>query len=191
MTHGIRGGALTAALALLATTAAGAQSLESRVYARPNATVRLSYASRPGVCGGANGNISMSDDRDHDGWESDCEKGPVMVTLALSGGSVTRITTRVGGHWTSREGVTDLGTVPAAQAAQLMLAIARKGSKAADDAILPAMLADSVTIWPQPSALRRTRTSTRTLGSPRSSGSARPRPQPPRPGWSRWWVMTR
>jgi HEAT repeat protein len=29
-----------------------------------------------------------------------------------------------------------------------MLAIARKGGKAADDAILPAMLADSVTIWP-------------------------------------------
>ena len=29
-----------------------------------------------------------------------------------------------------------------------MLAIARKGGKAAEDAILPAMLADSVTIWP-------------------------------------------
>ena len=149
MNHRIQGGAL-AALALFATTAtAGAQSLESRVYAKPNATVRLSYASRPGVCGGTNGNISMSDDRDKDGWESDCEKGPVMVTLILSGGSVTRITTRVGGRWTTKDGVTDLGTVPAAQAAQLMLTIARKGSKAADDAILPAMLADSVTIWPQ------------------------------------------
>jgi hypothetical protein len=44
--------------------------------------------------------------------------------------------------------VTDLGTVSATEASQLMLAIARKGGTAAEDAILPAMLADSVTIWP-------------------------------------------
>lgn len=135
---------------LLLPIAARAQGLESRVYAKQDATVRLSYASRPGVCGGQNGNINIhdSDDDDDDGWASDCEQGPVRVTLTLKQGTVTKITTRVGGHWLPLSGVTDLGTVSAPDASQLMLAIARKGGRAADDAIMPAMLADSVQIWP-------------------------------------------
>lgn len=126
-----------------------AQGLERQVFAKQDATVRLSYASRPGVCGGSNGNISMSDgDDERDGWTSDCEKGPVRVALTVDNGVVTQLTTRVGGRWLPRSGVTDLGMVSAPEASQLMLAIARKGGKAAEDAILPAMLADSVTIWP-------------------------------------------
>ena len=126
-----------------------AQSLESRVFAKQDAVVRLSYASRPGVCGGANGNINIGDgDDERDGWTSDCEQGPVRVSLTIADGGVTRVTTRVGGRWLPRSGVVDLGTVPAAAAAQLMLSIARTGSKAAEDAIMPAMLADSVQIWP-------------------------------------------
>jgi len=136
-------------LALLLPVAAQAQGLERQVYARQDATVRLSYASRPGVCGGSNGNISMSDgDDERDGWTSDCEKGPVRVAITLKQGAVTQLTTRVGGRWLPRSGVTDLGTVSATEASQLMLAIARKGGTAAEDAILPAILADSVTIWP-------------------------------------------
>ena len=111
--------------------------------------MRLSYASRPGVCGGSNGNITMSDgDDERDGWTSDCEQGPVRVAITLSDGAVTQLTTRVGGRWLPRNGVTDLGMVSAPEASQLMLAIARKGGRAAEDAIMPAMLADSVTIWP-------------------------------------------
>ncbi len=126
-----------------------AQSLESKVFAKRDATVRLSFASRPGVCGGSSGNISFSDrDNEQDGWISDCESGPVRVTITIEGGKATRVSTRVGGRWLPLTGVTDLGTVPAAGAAQLMLAIARRGGAAADDAIMPAMLADSVQLWP-------------------------------------------
>jgi hypothetical protein len=141
---------ITGALALLLLpVAARAQNLESRVYARPDATVRLSYASRPGVCGSQHGGINIRDgNEEEDGWTSDCEEGPVRVVITLKQGAVSRLTTRVGGLWLPMGRVTDLGTVSAPEASQLMLAIARKGGKAADDAILPAMLADSVTIWP-------------------------------------------
>ena len=40
---------------------AAAQSLESRVYAKQDAVVRMSYASRPGVCGSGEGNINIRD----------------------------------------------------------------------------------------------------------------------------------
>lgn len=126
-----------------------AQNLERQVFAKQDATVRLSYASRPGVCGGTNGNININDgDDERDGWTSDCEQGPVRVSIAVRQGVVTKVTTRVGGRWLPMSGTTDLGTVSAPEASQLMLSIARKGGKAAEDAILPAMLADSVQIWP-------------------------------------------
>lgn len=142
-------GSAAVILTLVLPTVGTAQSLESRVLQKQDAVMRLSYASRPGVCGGTNGNISISDgDDERDGWTSDCEQGPVRVAITIKQGSVTQVTTRVGGRWLPRSGVTDLGMVPAREASQLMLAIARKGGKAAEDAILPAMLADSVQIWP-------------------------------------------
>ena len=149
MTNRAVGGAAVAMLLLALPGMAGAQSLESRVFAKQDAVVRLSYASRPGVCGSGEGNISIDDgDDQRDGWTSDCEHGPVRVAITISQGSATRISTRVGGRWLPKSGVTDLGMVSAPAASQLMLAIARKGGKAADDAIMPAMLADSVQIWP-------------------------------------------
>lgn len=130
--------------------AAMAQSLESRVFAKQDAVVRMSYASRPGVCGSGEGNINMRDgDDERDGWTSDCESGPVRVTLTIAHGTVTKVSTRVGGRWLPKTGVTDLGMVSAPAASQLMLNIARTGrGQAAEDAILPAMLADSVQVWP-------------------------------------------
>ncbi len=149
MTNRALGGLATALLLLALPACAEAQGLESKVFAKDDAVVRLSYASRPGVCGSGEGNISIDDgDDQRDGWTSDCEHGPVRVTITINQGVATRISTRVGGRWLPKSGVTDLGTVSAPEASQLMLAIARKGGKAADDAILPAMLADSVQIWP-------------------------------------------
>ena len=138
-----------AILLLLLPGIAAAQSLESRVFAKPDAVVRLSYASRPGVCGGGSNIVSIDDgDDERDGWTSDCERGPVRVTITIRHGIVTRISTRVGGRWLPQSGATDLGTVSAPAASQLMLAIARKGGGAAEDAIMPATLADSVRVWP-------------------------------------------
>ena len=95
---------ITGAVAILLPCLAQAQGLERQVFARQDGTVRLSYASRPGVCGGSNGNITMSDgDDERDGWTSDCEEGPVRVAITLNDGIITQLTTRVGGRWLPKE----------------------------------------------------------------------------------------
>ena len=142
-----RGAALAAAALALVTCAATAQSLEQRVLAVRNGDVRLSYATKPGVCGQGEHGISVrGDEDDHDdGWRSDCEAGPARLVLRVRDGQVTDITARVGGHWVPKSGVTDLGTVPARDASAMLLALARRGT---EDAIFPAMIADSVpNVW--------------------------------------------
>jgi hypothetical protein len=137
---------LAAGLALLP-AALGAQSVADRLRAAGDGTVHLSFASRPGVCGTGTG-ISIDDDDDDD-WESDCERGPVRVSLRMRGGRVAEAETRVGGRWRpGRAGVTDLGLVPAGEAAALMLALARRAGDDGGDLITAATLADSVVVWP-------------------------------------------
>ena len=140
------------------------QPLDRRVAAAPDGTVRLSFAARPNVCGDGRGSISMDCDdgncghytvsvgrRDRDEVEYDCDPGPVRVSLRISGGRVTSVRTYVGGRWraTTADGVTDLGTVGAREAAAYFLGLAAKDSgAAAEHAVFPAILADSVTVWP-------------------------------------------
>ena len=76
------GAALLLAAALLAPTAGTAQSLEQRVLATRNGTVRLSYATKPGVCGNGEHGVSVRSDREDD-WEASCEEGPARVTLRM------------------------------------------------------------------------------------------------------------
>ncbi len=135
-----------AALVLLP-PALAAQSLAQRVAAAGDGTVRLSFAARPGVCGsGSSININDGDDE----WESDCERGPVRVSLRVQAGRVAGAETRVGGRWRARlSGVTDLGLVPAGEAADLMLALARRSGADGGDLILAATLADSAVVWPE------------------------------------------
>ena len=139
MTHGAH---LLLAALLLAPAAGMAQSLEQRVLATRNGTVRLSYATKPGVCGNGEHGISVRSSRDDD-WEASCEEGPARVSLRIEGGEVVDVTTRVAGRWLPKEGVVDLGTVPAHEAAQLFLRLARRDSRGAEDAIFPAIIADS------------------------------------------------
>jgi len=55
----------------------------------------------------------------------------------------------VGGEWRTSTSATDLGMVSTKEAASYLLALAlRDESRAAEKAIFPAVLADSVTIWP-------------------------------------------
>jgi HEAT repeat protein len=44
--------------------------------------------------------------------------------------------------------VTDLGTISAASAAKTLLDLARRAESRSDDLVFPALLADSVTVWP-------------------------------------------
>ena len=147
------------ALVLLAGAVPGsvaAQGLAARVAAVREGRVHLSFAARPGVCGNGR-NISMT--QGSGDWESDCEPGPVRISIERQGGATARIRTYVGGRWRPGvDAVTDLGTVSAAEAARYLLDVARSGDeRPGSDAVLGAALADSVVVWPQLLDLARAR----------------------------------
>ncbi len=157
---------------ILAAGAASGQTLTRRVAAAPDGTVRMSFASRPGVCGNGRGTISThcvdgrcddhtvtSGDVDDGAVMYGCEPGPVRLALAVRKGRVTRLRAYVGGDWRPADagaGVTDLGSVPAAEAARYLLDLATSTDEhVAEEAIFPATIADSVTIWPDLMVLAR------------------------------------
>jgi hypothetical protein len=141
---------LFAALLAVLPSAAGAQSLAQRVRAAGDGALRLSFASRPGVCGTGSSITIKGDDDDDDEWVSNCERGPVRVSLRMQGGRVTRAETRVGGRWRSAGGAggTDLGLVPAKEAADLMIDLARRAGDEGEELITAATLADSANVNP-------------------------------------------
>jgi hypothetical protein len=175
--------AVSGTLLVLVAGTAMAQTLERRISAASDGSVRFSYAAKPGVYGNGRNMISwncrngrncsnqVSDnysDVDHDDWASACDSGPVRIALTVRGGRVTDLRAYVGGDWRPGTNVTDLGTVSAKDAAAYLLALAAGNeSRAADKAIFPAMLADSVTLWPD--LLRMARTTTLSRKVRRSS----------------------
>ena len=155
------GSAAVAGLLLAATAVtAPAQSIANRVAGVREGTVRMSFASRPDVCGRGN-NISTNrsnnqsiswgngSSRDVE-WEYDCEHGPVRVVLDVTGGTIREIRAYVGGRWkNSNASVTDLGTVPAREAADFLIGLAsRLPARPGEKAIFPATIADSSEVWP-------------------------------------------
>ncbi|MBI3983553.1 MAG: HEAT repeat domain-containing protein [Gemmatimonadetes bacterium] len=116
----------------------------------------MSFTAKPGVCGnGRNINTSWSSDD----WESWCEAGPVRVVLTVRERRVMEVDTYVGGRWrAAAASATDLGTVPAAEAAEYFLSLAANApGSVGKAAILPAVLADSAVIWPRLLAIARDR----------------------------------
>ena len=138
--------------------------LADRVSAAPDGEVRFRYATRPGVCGNGRSIISLECDdgycgrrpgsfngHDEDGGGCPCEAGPARVALQLRGGKVTRLRAYVGGEWRDRGGanVTELGTVSSVVATRYLLDLAAGGAGAVGGAaVFAAVLADSVTVWP-------------------------------------------
>jgi hypothetical protein len=148
-------------LLLVAATAAAGQDLGARVAAAPDGQVRFSYAARPGIYGDGRNTISWDCRNgrcrnrqgegyysDGDDWHSACDSGPVRVALTVRSGAVTRLRAYVGGEWRPATGAVDLGTVSTREATAFLLALARADSRVGREAIFPATLADSVTIWP-------------------------------------------
>jgi hypothetical protein len=142
---------MAAALCVANGGSALAQSLAERVARAGDGVVAFQYAARPGVCGDGErymrlgrsymGSISSSHER------SSCEAGPAQVALTVRGGVVERVQTWVG-RPRRREGQ-DLGRVSTAEAAQYLVALAQRGpAGASSKAILPAVIADSATVWP-------------------------------------------
>jgi hypothetical protein len=137
---------LAALLVVLVSPAAlTAQSLEQRVAKAGNGTVHLNFAARSGVCGsGTNINV-------HDGendWEYECGPQQVRVALRLLDHRVVDVRTYVGGRWRPAAAAMDIGTVRPQEAATYFLALAEQGKDISGDSVLPAALADSVTVWP-------------------------------------------
>lgn len=150
-------------LAALASTAqpAAAQSIASRVARVSNGTVRMSFATKPGLCGSGNsmrhnngrGRTTWGDNwntsRDVE-YETDCDLGPARVVIDRRNGELSDLRFYVGGRWRpAGSDVVDLGMVPAREAADYLVSIAQseRGSMG-EKAIFPATVADSSNIWP-------------------------------------------
>jgi HEAT repeat protein len=140
---------------LLLPACLAAQSLQQRVAAVGTGTVHLSFAARPGVCGDGDNNISTR--RNSDEWESDCDSRVVRVALRVTEHQVEAIRTYVGGRWRPGTAATDLGMVRPQEAAAYLVRLAAGEQELTGDPVLPATLADSVTIWPSLLQLARNR----------------------------------
>jgi HEAT repeat protein len=128
----------------------GGQSLADRVGAASQPRVQFTFAAREEVCGNGRsyyqiagnqwyGNFNDADRRDP------CVNGPVRVLIDRAGRDVVSISTFVGPMPESVPGVADLGRVRARDAADYLLGLAERGEgRVSRDAIMPAVLADSV-----------------------------------------------
>jgi hypothetical protein len=125
-----------------------AQTLAQRLSAITAGTVRLSFAARPGVC--ADGGDGISVGHSNDEWQPDCQPRLVRVALGVDDHQVHSVRTYVGGRWLPARAASDLGTVSPREAAEYFIRLAELGGDEplSGDALLPAVLADSVTIWP-------------------------------------------
>jgi HEAT repeat protein len=152
----VRMAALGASLAALAasTSSVSAQGLAARVDAAPAGHVQFTFAARPGICGNGRTYIQTSPGNFNGSFVTSvsetvrmdpCAAGPVRVLLDRAERQVIAVQTFVG-PVPEAVGVTDLGAVPAQQAADYLLALAAKSDgRVGRDAIFPATLADSAT----------------------------------------------
>lgn len=164
------------AAAIAASVAAAQQqpsSIAARVAAAPaDGVVEMRFPARAGVCGDGSHYISVgrgtiTGDVYRNGeiaTHGACVPGPVRVVLTLRGHDVSRIRAYVGGDSSARPSARssssastlDLGAVDPAEAAAYLLDVARRADgRAADDAILPAVLADRAVVWPALLAIAR------------------------------------
>jgi hypothetical protein len=132
-------------------------ALAGRVAAAPVGPVQFTFAARDGVCGNGRsylstepgsftGSFTTSVDETVRG--DPCVAGPVRVVLGRADGQVLSVDTYVGPP-AATEGATDLGRVPAREAAAYLLDLARRAEGTPSrSAILPAVLADSADPWP-------------------------------------------
>ena len=136
-----------------------AQSLASRIANARDGKVRFTFAPKPEVCG--SGNSISRGGSNHMNWspsespdvtyEEECSHSPVRIVLSVAHGQPTKLRTYVGGQWRApTEPTTDLGAVSTRDATNYLLSLASSNDgPVARDAILPAILADSVNVYPQ------------------------------------------
>ena len=141
-----------AAVLALATSAphALAQSLASRIASASDRSVQFSYPVRPGVCGDGRTYISTGSGNFYGSFSTDgseqCLTGPVRVVADLADRNVIALRTYVGGPAAAAEtGVSNLGVVTSAEAADYLISLAaRADGRVGRDAIFAALLGENV-----------------------------------------------
>ena len=131
---------------LVATAPLAAQSTADRIAATEG-EVRLSYGTKPGVCGDGRNNINTGSSihRDTREW---CEPGPARMQLTVRGGRVVDADLAVGGRWEDGRIALDLGRVAAPLAAEVLLTLAAVARDDGGKLVMGAAVADSATVWP-------------------------------------------
>ena len=160
--------AVAALLAIAPTVAAHAQDdpIATRVAAAaPDAAVTMRFPAREGVCGDGSGSISIGGTRFMRSMvvngrrlePTPCIPGPVHVLLTRRDGQIVNVSTTVGDSAARPASpAADLGAVDPVDAARYLLRLARRlEGKAAERAILPAVLADRAVVWPTLLAIAR------------------------------------
>jgi hypothetical protein len=140
--------ALGSAVSLLLPAAMVGQSLAARIRAAGEGPIHLSFAARPEVCGDGHGMVFRNAGDQDDEWQSECEHGPVRVSLRLRGGRVTSAEAHVGGRWKRGTGAVDLGMVSAPEAARVLLDHAVAAGEEGEQLLAAATMADSAVVWP-------------------------------------------
>jgi HEAT repeat protein len=141
-------------------------SIERRVAQAPDGEVHLTYATRPSVCGDGRDAVAIGDRfmtnrsmESYGRWSGmRCVPGPARLTLTVRDHAVTDVRASIGGSWSQgTERVTDLGRVPASEAAEYFLSLAPTlGSRGHNDPLLAAAIADSTNVSPRMLQLART-----------------------------------
>ena len=142
------------ALAALAVTPAhGTAQVAEALAGMDDGVVAFSYATRPGTrfCGESGHTVSVGRgvrmERGPRGDAERCREGSALVEVTLEGGTVTEVAFLGAGELPRAE-ARDLGRVSAPESARAFLDMARDDGPEADDALVAAVVADSMVIWP-------------------------------------------
>jgi HEAT repeat protein len=166
MRHTLRIAAFAALLAGMGQSSS-AQTLAERIASASQPRVQFTYASRSGVCGNGRTYINVMGNTWVGSWsDSDrrepCSEGPVRVVVDRAGREVVSIASFVGPEGEKVDGITDLGRVRTRDAADYLLGLAERAEgRVSRDAILPAVLADSVDVTARLLAIARNQNSAR------------------------------
>lgn len=126
------------------------QSLANRIASASDRSVQFSYPVRPGVCGDGRTYISTGSGNFYGSFSTNtadqCLAGPVRVVADLADRNIIALRTYVGGPATAAEtGVTNLGVVTSAEAADYLIGVAaRADGRVGRDAIFAALLGENV-----------------------------------------------
>ena len=156
MRHSTAG--LITVAALVVAGAAQAQDIASRVSRVREGDVRMSFPLRPDVCGhgtsvyySGSSRVNMSENRRNRDveYDIDCDEGPGRLVIVRRDGETTDLRFYVGGRWRESSTATDLGTVGARPAVDFLIGMAEShDGRPGREAVFPATLVDSVTVWP-------------------------------------------